>query len=331
MSTNRWRPFTVVFVLVLGLGILTSGLAAVPRRENTVQNCEQQKTNRKLVRRSYSIEELIEAANDSLSPDNLKRVILHSVQPISWKEKGGRATLEYDAEKQMLIIRQTPAAHRQIACVLEALTALHQLSTSRSANGSRGSKDKESAELKRLASDEKKEVKVVLLPLMIEKPSKEIIRADYILACMLAEEIGKLSKENKEKVTIVSPDLIEEYKKKCSNLRSVDLMKVGHDFKADYVIYFEINKLSLYEPGASQQLYRGQTEILVSVKDMKHPEDMPQRVFNDRYPSEAGGALDTFELSPIAFRDNFLRHVSQRLAFYFVDHKERARQMIRYE
>ncbi len=187
---------------------------------------------------------------------------------------------------------------------------------------------KEPAELKRLASDDKKEVKVVLWTFMSLDPREEFIQADRLLAGMLSEEIRKLSEENKEKVTIVKPNLVEQYKNKHNNWRSVDLEKVGHDFDADYVIYLEINKLSLYEPKASQQLYRGQTEILVSVKDMKHLDDEPQRVFNDRYPSEAGGALDTFELSPIAFRDNFLHHVSQRLAFYFVEHKKRTRRVM---
>jgi hypothetical protein len=186
---------------------------------------------------------------------------------------------------------------------------------------------KEPAELKKLASEDNKEVKVVLWTYMSLDPRAEFIQADRLLAGMLADEIRKLSEENKEKVTIVKPNLVEQYKNKHNNWRSVDLEKVGHDFNADYVVYLEINKLSLYEPKASQ-LFRGQTEILVSVKDMKHPDDEPQRVFMDRYPSDAGGGIDTFELSPIAFRDNFLRHVSQRLAFYFVDHKKRTRRVM---
>jgi hypothetical protein len=188
---------------------------------------------------------------------------------------------------------------------------------------------KEPAEMKRLVGDDpKKEVKVVLWTYMSLDPREEFIQADRHLAGMLAEEIHRLSEENKEKVTIVKPNLVEQYKNRHDNWRYMEPEKVGHDFNADYVINLEINKLSLYEPKANQQLLRGQTEILVSLLDMKHPDDQPQKLFNDRYPNEARGGIDTFEMSPIAFRDQFLRHVAQRLAFYFVEHQKRTRKVM---
>ncbi len=183
---------------------------------------------------------------------------------------------------------------------------------------------KEPAECKRLASEDgKKEVKVVLWTYMSLDPREEFIQADRRLAIMLAEEIRRLSEENKEKVTVVKPTLVEQYKSRHPNWKLMELEKVGHDFNADYVINLEIDKLGLYEPNANQQLYRGQAQILVSVTDMKHPDEPQEKEFNDRYPSEAAGGMDTFELPPTAFRDKFLQHVAKRLAFYFVNHKRR--------
>lgn len=188
---------------------------------------------------------------------------------------------------------------------------------------------KEPAECKRLAAeDPKKEVKVVLWTYMGLDSREEFIQADRHLAGMLAEEIRRLSEENKEKVTVIKPSLVEQYKSRHPNWQSLDPEKVGHDFKADYVINLEIDKLSLYEPNANQQLYRGQTQILVSVVDVQHPDDATQKEFNDRYPSEAAGVFDTFALPPTAFRDKFLQHVAKRLAFYFVDHQKRTKMVM---
>jgi ABC-type uncharacterized transport system auxiliary subunit len=185
---------------------------------------------------------------------------------------------------------------------------------------------REPAELKRLAGEDgKKEAKVVLWTYMGPDPREEFIQADRHLATMLAEEIRKLSDENKEKVTIVRPNLVEQYKNQHDNWRFMDLEKVGEYFKADYVISLEINKLSLYEP-KSNQLYRGQTEILVNVFDMKQPGEPLQKLFTDRYPSEPH--LDFMDVNPMVFRDQFLRHVAQRLVFYFVDHQKRTRKVM---
>ncbi len=187
---------------------------------------------------------------------------------------------------------------------------------------------KDPAELKRLASqDSKKEVKVVLWTYMSLDPSTEFIQADRRLAIMLAEEIRRLSEENGEKVSVVKTNLVEQYKSRHPNWQALELTTVGHDFNADYVINLEIDKLSLYEPNANQSLYRGHTEILVSVVDMKNPDDVQHKEFNDRYPTEAGG-LTPFDLSASMFRDQFLAHVAKRLALYFVDHKRRTKMVM---
>jgi hypothetical protein len=187
---------------------------------------------------------------------------------------------------------------------------------------------KDPAELKRLADEDgKKEVKVVLWTYMNLDPREEFIQADRRLAIALAAELRRLSAENKEKVTIVEPNRVEQYKGRHPDWKGFDLAKVGHDFNADYVIDLAINKLSLYEPKANEQIYRGQAEIAVSVVDMKDPDNVKYQEFNDRYPNE-GGYMDPLDMSPSLFRDKFLEHVAKRLAFYFVDHKRRTKMVM---
>lgn len=188
---------------------------------------------------------------------------------------------------------------------------------------------KDPAVLKKLADDEsKKEIKVVIWTYMSLNPGEVLIQADRRLAAKLAEEIHHLSEENKEKVVVVKQNLVEQYKSKHPNWQTLELVTVGHDFNADYVINLEIDKLSLYEPNANQQLYRGQTDILVSVVDVNHPDDPWSKEFNDRYPTEARGDMTPFEISPAVFRDSFLDHVAKKLAFYFVDHKRRTKMVM---
>ncbi|HEY7329745.1 MAG TPA: hypothetical protein VH592_19075 [Gemmataceae bacterium] len=188
---------------------------------------------------------------------------------------------------------------------------------------------KDPAVLKKLADEDgKKEIKVVIWTYMSLNPGEVLIQADRRLAAKLAEEIHRLSEENKEKVVVVKPNLVEQYKSRHPNWQTLELATVGHDFNADYVINLEIDKLSLYEPNANQQLYRGQTDILVTVVDVNHPDDPWSKEFNDRYPTEARGDMTPFEISPAVFRDNFLEHVAKKLAFYFVDHKRRTKMVM---
>lgn len=188
---------------------------------------------------------------------------------------------------------------------------------------------KDPAELQRLASEDgKKEVKVVLWTYMSLNPREELIQADRHLAVKLAAEIRRLSEENKEKVTIVKPNLVEQYKSRHPNWRALELAKVGHDFDADYVINLEIDNISLYEPNANQQLYRGQTDIQVSVVDVVDPDDVQSQEFSDRYPTEARGDMTPFEITPHAFRDKFLEHVAKKLAFLFVEHRKRTKMVM---
>jgi hypothetical protein len=187
---------------------------------------------------------------------------------------------------------------------------------------------KEPAECKKLASeDAKKEVKVVLWTYMNLDPRPEFIQSDRLLSTMLAEEIRRLSEENKEKVTVIKPSLVEAYKSRHPEWQSMDPEKVGRDFNADYVINLEIDKLTLYQPSSHESLFQGRAHIHVAVVDMKQGGEMQSKEFSDQYPSESRGGLSQFDVAVSDFREQFLRHVARRLAFYFVDHQKRSRVM----
>jgi len=188
---------------------------------------------------------------------------------------------------------------------------------------------KEPAEYKRLASDDKKkEVRVVLWTYSALDMRTEFIQADRLLTELLSKRIHKMSEENDEKVTVVSPRKVEDYKNTHPDWKALPLEQVGHYFKADYVISLEIDQLSLYEPNANETLLSGRTHILVSVVDVKNPDDSPHPTeFSDRYPTELRGGIDSLDMHPMQFRQKFLEHVAKRLSYFFVNYQKRERVM----
>jgi hypothetical protein len=189
--------------------------------------------------------------------------------------------------------------------------------------------NKEPAEFQRLASDDdKKETKVVIWTYTGLDPRPETAQVDRQLAEALAQQIRQMTEENREKVTIVKPRLVEEYKNTNPNWKSLDPEQVGRYFKADYVIGLEIDQFSLYEPKAYQTLYRGRTHILVSLVDVHNPDETQQpREFTDIYPGDLRGGVDT-DVPVTLFRQQFVSHIARRMSFYFVNHQKRDRVMV---
>lgn len=189
---------------------------------------------------------------------------------------------------------------------------------------------KEPAEFHRLASDDnKKETKVVIWTYMGLNSRPEFAQADRQLTEAFAQQLRQQSEENREKLTVIKPRLVEEYKNTHPNWKSLDPEQVGRYFKADYVIGLEIDQFSLYEPKAHETMYRGRTNILVSLVDVHNPDESPQpRDFTDLYPGDLRGGLDTFDMPVTLFRQKFMEHVAHRLAFYFVNHQKRDRVLV---
>jgi hypothetical protein len=185
----------------------------------------------------------------------------------------------------------------------------------------------EPAILKQLAStDPKKDTRVVILTYTGLETRAEFIQADRQLTELLARQMTEMSKGNDEKLTVIPPRKVEAYKNSHPNWREDELEKIGKDLDADYVIYLEINSLSLYER-RSTDLFRGRASISINLVDVRHPEDhIPPEQFSCVYPSGARGPVPVgFDVQPMQFRQDFLSNVAQRLARYFVRYPKRDR------
>jgi hypothetical protein len=185
-----------------------------------------------------------------------------------------------------------------------------------------GPEPKVEAGLKKIANDDvEKEVTVVVLTYRALETRPELTQADRELSRLLVQGLKEGFKYNKENVRVVNPTKVDDFKADHPDWHSRGLEEIGQHFQADYVIYLEMNKLSLYEPGSNNTLYRGRADISVSLIDVNKPGDGPHRKeFATMYPTEVKGALDTADKTPLQFRQEFLQYVARHLSWLFTAH-----------
>jgi len=183
------------------------------------------------------------------------------------------------------------------------------------------------AKMKNLAVEKKskKDSRIVILTWGGLEMRSELIHADRQLTDLLTKQLVELAGDNDEKLTIIPSRKVEEYKNSHPNWRELDQAQIGRHFDADYVIYLEFNAMTLYEPQSNCQLFRGRTQMTLSLVDVRHPDDAPQQeAFSTTYPSEARGPVPVdLDTNPMTFRQNFLLHVAKTLATYFVHYPKR--------
>jgi hypothetical protein len=174
---------------------------------------------------------------------------------------------------------------------------------------------KHEAEMKKLASDDKKEVRAAILIFSTDMETRpELIQADRQLSDMLGRKLRDLCEANNENVTIVGPHKVEEFKSNHPNWRhEPNLAEFGKQLKADYLIYIEIGSLAMYEKG-SPNLYHGQANLSVQLVDVHKPTESPlPKQVSFIYP-DAKGPIPIDDMPPNEFREKFLTFMATRLA-----------------
>jgi hypothetical protein len=182
------------------------------------------------------------------------------------------------------------------------------------------------AEMHRLTSDDNsKEVRVVILTYSNKLETRpELFGAERDLAQQFALKLQDGCKTNSESVVIVNPRKVEEFKSAHPGWSEADLADVGRHFKADYVIYLEINRLSLFNKADMNTQYKGHADISVALINVNKPDDSPERKeFVCSYPSEAS-PIPVDANNPISqFREEYFAHMAKKLSWYFTEHLPR--------
>jgi hypothetical protein len=178
-------------------------------------------------------------------------------------------------------------------------------------------------ELVELAPVEKgKPVKVAVIAYSSLPLSPEFATADRDLAAQLSQQVFQSFKENKQAISIVPSSKVQEFKNDHPGWNSLGLKEMAKHFKVDYLIYLEIDSMSLYETGSQKTLYYGRTNITVSVLNANKPDESPNpKTFNCEYPKSRGPISVDESTPPRAFYMAFMSFIAKRLAWYFVPHE----------
>jgi hypothetical protein len=184
---------------------------------------------------------------------------------------------------------------------------------------------KEDPELAKVVNPDKKKVsRILILPYLgVEQMETEFIQADRELANLLSKQFSTICEANGDKVTVVSPYKVEEYKSKHSAWRDENPAAIGRQFGADYVVVVEIHSMGLYEQSSARLVYRGRMNLSVVLVDVKHPDNDPQASeLNSVFPSEAKVEMADADLPVSLFRTKFLTHVAKQIAYKFLSHQK---------
>jgi len=184
-----------------------------------------------------------------------------------------------------------------------------------------GMEPKHDPKCKLASEDKKKEVKVVILASSGLETRAEFVRVDRELSRLLALELQGAFKKNKEKVALVPFSHVERYKDEHPNWRSLDAEEIGKHFKADYVISLEINKVTLYEAGSANTLFRGHAEISIDVVDVHNADAGP--IYREEYTTEyprVKGPIPVGDSNAAQFQQRFLSFVARELSWRFTSH-----------
>lgn len=175
-----------------------------------------------------------------------------------------------------------------------------------------------------LSKDKKKVNRVAILTYFNPLETRsEVIQIDRELAGVLTRMLQQQCEADDEKIEVVSPRKVEEYKNKHPNWKQTDLPVVGRALNADYLIYLEMNQVSLYDKGSL--LFRGRANIDATLVEVNKPDDEPrQKREHYTYPSEARGGIPVDPDTNLQqFRDQFVMYLAKRLSWCFLPHRKR--------
>ncbi len=146
----------------------------------------------------------------------------------------------------------------------------------------------------------------------------ELMSFDSELSERLIQKIRKRCADNKEKIKFVPLARVKSVLSQDTG-DSLSRQEIGKKLKADYVINLEITEVKLFEKGSFNQLFRGNTEINVTVIDVDKPRGegtMLQEIYRCEYPGSKG-PIDVSGSSIPQFRTMFLDKIARDLSRFF--------------
>ena len=144
------------------------------------------------------------------------------------------------------------------------------------------------------------------------------VGADRELCRKLVSNVLEASKESDEKVDLVARRSVEKFKNEHPDWYKMEPKTIGDFFKADYVVWLEMEQFDLLESGGL--MYRGRTQINVQLQDMHDAvgDPEPLQIFKLEYPKR--GPIPVDDTNIASFRSKFLDVIARELSWMFIEH-----------
>lgn len=99
---------------------------------------------------------------------------------------------------------------------------------------------------------------------------------------------------------------------------------IGRGLKADHVVFIEVRRVTFYDREGWTHMYKGTAEMSIGLYRVGNDVDEAQPINGPetvtlRYPNTNRPVFAT-EITQVQFREAFVRHVAERLSWYFVPH-----------
>jgi hypothetical protein len=164
----------------------------------------------------------------------------------------------------------------------------------------------------------KKEIRVAVLVERGRGLSPDFLGAERSLANLLINGLRAGFEVNKERVTVLPAAVIDDFKRKNENWRSLEGPQIARKLDVDYVFDIELASMSLYEPG-SRHLFRGNCVVSVRVIDADEnaPEIFPPYEYVKEFPGNGVTVAADSQTTAQQFQNQFLAKIALDLTGLF--------------
>jgi hypothetical protein len=167
---------------------------------------------------------------------------------------------------------------------------------------------------------EKKEISVALFVSQGTGQSFEFAGAESTVASEMARKIPELAKENKQKVKVIPPSTVNQFKFRNPTWKNMHASEWGKSLGVDYVLEIHLDKMRLYKPGSINEIYEGRAEVTVYMYDVEAGVEEPKYyTYPFSFPRTGIRPADAVPVG--TFRKDFLERLALELAEQHMDHK----------
>jgi hypothetical protein len=142
------------------------------------------------------------------------------------------------------------------------------------------------------------------------------------LASDIAKKLPEMAKEQKQKLVVLDPALVNKFKMNNPNWKLMHASEWGKKLNVDFVLDIHLEKMSLYQPGSLNMYYEGQADVNVDVYDVDAGPGEPKYNYVHPFKYPHTGMLPTDSVPLNRFKQDYLEHLAAELAMKHVTHKE---------